>query len=324
MADFLNNQFSPIQIVVLAGGDSAEREISLQSGAAVSNALRDRGHRVTQVDPAAENLLTRDWSDCDRVFIALHGTWGEDGEVQTLLESLGIPYTGSSAEVSELAFKKSAAKERFILNDVPTPSYVLVHESDPAATIHQKASSLGFPLVVKPNAQGSSLGVTIVRSLEELPQALTRCFHYDSFGLLEQAVEGSEWTLGIANGKLLPLIKVESDREFYDYEAKYVDNDTRFLFEFDLPQAVIGQLEELGERALEALGVTGVARVDMRLDRFDRPWVLEINTVPGFTSHSLIPMAAERVGLSLGEVCENSLKECIPALPVEEPQRKLS
>ncbi|MCA9042335.1 MAG: D-alanine--D-alanine ligase, partial [Planctomycetaceae bacterium] len=230
--DFLSDD--KLRIVVLAGGESAEREISLQSGATVTEALKSRGHQVEQIDPASEDLATRDWSNCDAVFIALHGPFGEDGTVQRLLEDLDIPYTGSDSSSSQLAFSKSAAKERFLLSGVDTPGYVLIHETDDASTIHQKATSIGFPLVVKPDAQGSSLGVSIVYSPEDLPQALARCFYYDSFGLMEQAIEGTEWTVGIADGQILPLIQIESDREFYDYEAKYVEESTRFHFEFDL------------------------------------------------------------------------------------------
>ncbi|MEZ6044732.1 MAG: D-alanine--D-alanine ligase [Planctomycetaceae bacterium] len=311
MAEFDYFSDDKLRIVVLAGGDSAEREISLQSGATVTEALKERGHIVCQIDPASEDLSCRDWSDCDVVFIALHGPYGEDGGVQLLLEELDIPYTGSDSSASRLAFSKSAAKERFILSGVDTPAYVLIHETDDASTIHQKASSIGYPLVVKPDAQGSSLGVTIVQTPEDLPQALARCFHYDSFGLMEQAIEGSEWTLGIADGQALPLIQIESDREFYDYDAKYVDEQTRFKFEFDVESPTIGQVEQLGLAAFDALGISGIARADIRLDRFGKPWVLEVNTIPGFTSHSLIPMAANKAGIDLGELFEQTLREAL-------------
>ncbi|QDU82006.1 D-alanine--D-alanine ligase Ddl [Polystyrenella longa] len=311
MADFDFLSGDVLRIVVLAGGDSAEREISLQSGATATEALKSRGHEVVQVDPASEDLATRDWSDCDVAFIALHGTYGEDGGVQRLLEELEVPYTGSDSSASRLAFSKSAAKERFLLSGVDTPAYVLIHETDDATSIHQKANSIGYPLVVKPDAQGSSLGVTIVRSPEDLPQALARCFHYDCFGLMEQAIEGTEWTMGIANGEPLPLIQIESEREFYDYDAKYVDDETRFLFEFDLESPTIGQIEQLALASFDSLGVSGIARADIRLDRFGKPWILEVNTIPGFTSHSLIPMAAEQQGIELGEFFERTVRAAL-------------
>ncbi|MAT15029.1 MAG: D-alanine--D-alanine ligase [Planctomyces sp.] len=304
--DFLSND--PLRIVVLAGGESSEREISLQSGATVTEALKERGHNVIQIDPASEDLTAYDWNDCDVVFIALHGPYGEDGEVQRLLEERGVPYTGSDSCASQLAFSKSAAKERFLLSGVDTPAYVLIHETDDASAIHQKASSIGYPLVVKPDAQGSSLGVTIVRSPEDLPQALARCFHYDSFGLMEQAIEGTEWTVGIADGQPLPLIQIEAEREFYDYDAKYVDDNTQFHFEFELDSPIIGQIEQLALASFDALGITGIARADIRLDRFGKAWVLEVNTIPGFTSHSLIPMAARRLGIELGELFEKTVR----------------
>ena len=206
----------PYHVVVLLGGNSGEREISLQSGAAVCQPMASRGHRVTAVDPAETDLQAYDWANVDVCFLALHGTFGEDGQVQSLLEATGVPYTGSGRHASQLAFHKSAAKERFFQAHVPTPAYTLIHRGDSAERIDQLVRSFGFPLVVKPDAQGSSLGVTIVRTPEELPAALAACFCHDSFGLIEEYVDGSEWTLGIIDEEVLPLIQVQSGRDFYD------------------------------------------------------------------------------------------------------------
>lgn len=300
-----------IRIAVLAGGDSAERAVSLESGEAVSHALKQCGHRVTQIDPSETDLATADWDAFDVVFLALHGRFGEDGQVQHILEEAGIPYTGSDSAASRLAFSKSASKERFIQRDVPTPPYVLIHETDDAARIARQAQKLGFPLVVKPDAQGSSLGVSIVNRPEELPQALTRCFHYDAFGILEPAILGSEWTLGLLDDLVLPLIRIESDRQFFDYRAKYEDDRTVYQFEFELASNLVKSIENAGRQAAEALGTRGVARVDLRVDKLHRPWVLEVNTIPGFTSHSLVPKAASRLGIGFEELCERSIRSCL-------------
>ena len=300
-----------LRIAVFAGGESAEREISLQSGAAVARALSERGHDVVTVDPADEDIAAWDGSGIDAVFLALHGPFGEDGTVQQILETAGIPYTGSDAVTSRLAFSKSAAKERFFQRHVPTPAYVLIHESDDAARIEAQARKLGYPLVVKPDAQGSSLGVSIVASPEELPAALSRCFHLDAFGLLEQAIEGTEWTVGVFDDDPLPAIQIVPGRDFYDYAAKYADDATQYLFEFDLPVHVIQAIQSAGVHACRALGTRGVARADLRVDRFGQPWVLEVNTIPGFTDHSLIPKAAGRVGIGFADLCERLVRSCL-------------
>ena len=301
----------PLRIAVLAGGKSRERNISLESGDAVAKGLSERGHIVTRIDPAQIELTTLDWAGYDVAFLALHGTFGEDGHVQQILEDAGIPFTGSDSTASRLAFSKSAAKERFVQHGVPTPPYVLMHEKDNAARIQQQAAAIGYPLAVKPDAQGSSLGVTIVGSPEELPQALARCCHFDPFGLLEAGIEGTEWTLGMLDDVDLPLIQIETGRGFFDYQAKYEDDNTQYLFEFAFPTSVVKGIESAGRRAYDALGCRGLARVDIRVDKFGQPWVLEVNTIPGMTSHSLVPKAASRIGLSLGALCERSIENCL-------------
>ncbi len=298
-------------VAVLAGGSSAEREISLKSGAGVCAVLEARGHAIVPLDPSEVDLARYDWTGIDVVFNALHGPFGEDGQVQELLESLGMPYTGSGVVASRLAMSKSAAKERFLQQGVPTPGYVLIHQGDTAATILAKAREIGFPLVVKPDSQGSSLGVTIVRTPDELPAALTRCFELDAFGLIEAAIPGQEWTAGVMDETLLPLIRIETEREFFDFEAKYTDDDTRYCFEFDVTTDVVRRIETAALGAVRALGTRGISRVDIRLDRFQQPWVLEVNTVPGFTDHSLVPKAAAQMGVSFGELCERSIESAM-------------
>jgi D-alanine-D-alanine ligase len=301
------------RIAVLSGGDSDERAISLESGRCVAEALRERGHEVTLMDPAAAPPEAALFRDVDAAFLALHGRNGEDGTIQGLLDRMGVIFTGSGAEASRLAFSKSASKERFFQTGVPTPAYVLVHESDGVQRCRELADRIGFPLVVKPDSQGSSLGVTIVHSVDLLPQALSHCFRYDSFALFEQAVTGTEWTLPLCDDEPLPLIQISTPREFFDFTAKYEDPATQYRFEFAESRAAISSLVDAGCRAARAIGTKGLARVDLRLDHEGRPWVLEVNTIPGFTDHSLLPKAAVHAGLGLGELYERCLERSLIA-----------
>lgn len=311
MATFNASRLAALRVAVLAGGNSPERPISLASGQAVSAALASRGHIVVDLDPADVDLACYSWEGIDAAFLALHGPFGEDGQVQQILEAAGIPFTGSDSVTSQLAFSKSASKERFLQQGVSTPSYVLIHESDDAARMQQHARMLGYPLAVKPDGQGSSLGVSIVHSPDELAQALTRCFHYDSFGILEAAIPGTEWTLGLLDDEPLPLIQIQTPHAFFDYQAKYEDEATQYVFEFDLPGNVVQAIETAGRRACEALGTRGLVRVDIRVDRLHRPWILEVNTIPGLTDHSLVPKAAARAGIDFAMLCELAVQRCL-------------
>ncbi len=301
----------PLRVVVLQGGTSAEREISLQSGAAVAAALSERGHHVCPIDPAETLLTSVDWPRFDAAFIALHGRFGEDGGVQALLDGWGVPYTGSDATASRLAFSKSASKERFAACDVPTPAYRLVHISDSLRHLWQAAEGLGYPLVMKPDASGSSLGVSLVDDPGQLQAAAERCFEHGSFGLLERAVAGTEWTLAVVDGERLPLIQIEPQQAFYDFAAKYEDGETGYCFDSDVSPELLRAIEEAGAAACRAVGTRGIARADLRVDAALNPWVLEVNTVPGLTDHSLVPKAAARHGWPLGELCERAVRLCL-------------
>ena len=307
-----------LRIAVLAGGDSDERVISLKSGMAVAEALSGCGHRVLHLDPAIVELSGIDWSQFDAAFVALHGRFGEDGQVQQILERAGVCYTGSDAMASHLAFSKTTAKERFALFGVPTPAYSLIHYNDEMEEINRKAAAIGYPLVVKPDAQGSSLGVSIVRSPEGLSSALKLCFQLDAFGLLETMIDGTEWTVGLIDRQILPAIKIETDREFFDWQAKYEDDATRYIFDSDLPREVIERIELVAQNACSALGTSGLARVDLRLDHENQPWVLEVNTIPGFTDHSLLPKAAARIGIDFPSLCDRIVRDCRKKIQVHE------
>ena len=301
---------SSLRVAVLSGGDSDERIVSLKSGQAVADALTERGHRVLHLDPAIVELSGIDWRQFDVAFVALHGRFGEDGQVQQILDEAHVSYTGSDALASRLAFSKSAAKERFALFGVPTPPYSLIHYNDELAQIDRKAAEIGYPLVVKPDTQGSSLGVSIVRTPAALAAALKLCFQFDSFGVLETMIEGTEWTVGLIDRQILPAIKIETDREFFDWQAKYEDDETRYLFDPDLPRSVIQTIESVALEAGAALGTRGLARVDLRLDEQNQPWVLEVNTIPGFTDHSLLPKAAARIGIDFPTLCDRIVRSC--------------
>lgn len=311
MGNSRSSRIPRLRVAVLLGGPSAERDVSLQSGAAVAKALSAAGHAVTMVDPALMEVGKFDWRTVDVAFIALHGRFGEDGQIQQFLETAGVPYTGSDVTASRLAISKSATKERFLQCGVPTAPYVLIHESNSAHHITRQASSLGFPMVVKPDTQGSSLGVTIVPSIEILPIALTRCFQYDSFGLLEPWIAGTEWTAGFIDDLPLPLIRIETDRPFFDYHAKYHDQGTGYRFDGSASPSVQNRIAQAASDACRAVGTQGIARVDLIVDSDDRPWVLEINTVPGMTDHSLVPKAAAQAGIDFTELCERCLQSAL-------------
>jgi D-alanine-D-alanine ligase len=298
----------PLTIVVLLGGWSTERDVSLASGQAVIAALRGRGHDVRELDPAFIDILTYPWGGVDAAFIALHGSFGEDGTVQSILEDLGIPYSGSGPAASRLAMDKSASKERFVAEGLATPAYRTVRVQESFASIAEKADIVGHPLVVKPNAQGSSIGVTIVAHPEQLRDALHLASRYDPNVIMEAYIPGREMTVAVLERRPLPAIEVRPAREFYDYTAKYDDNSTAYLFESDLPAAVVRHVESLSVSAVRTLGACGVARVDVRVDKQNRPWLLEVNTIPGFTDHSLVPKAAARAGINLGELCEQMIR----------------
>ena len=235
--------------------------------------------------------------------------------MQQILTEAGIPFTGSGAAASRLAFSKSAAKERFLQFGVPTPAYSLLHYTDDASRVQRVTEEIGYPLVVKPDCQGSSLGISIVRSSAELSQAIKLCFQFDSFAVIEAAVIGTEWTVGMLDELVLPLIRIETDREFFDWHAKYEDDSTRYVFDLNVSAEVIASIEVAARGACRSLGTRGLMRVDLRLDEVLQPWVLEVNTVPGFTSHSLVPKAAAQRGIEFGDLCERAIRACLPTPP---------
>ncbi len=288
------------KVAVLLGGKSAEREVSLKSGGMVLNALRSRGVDALPFDPAERGLDALIGERFERAFIALHGRFGEDGTVQGVLEWLGIPYTGSGVLASALAMDKLRAKLLWHAEGLPTPPYAVLTKDSDLRTVARK---LGVPLMVKPASEGSSIGMSKVRSAAGLDEAYALAANYDHVVIAEKFIDGTELTAGILGDQVLPLIKIETPRNFYDYEAKYIADDTRYIVPCGLSAARERDMQALCLKAFRALGCRGWGRVDLMLNRRGRPFLLEVNTVPGMTDHSLVPKAARAVGMSYEDLC---------------------
>jgi len=293
------------KVAVLLGGKSAERPVSLKSGGMVLTALRSRGIDAHPFDPSTQGLDALLAQKFDRVFIALHGRFGEDGTVQGILEWLGIPYTGSGVLASALAMDKLRAKQLWQARGLPTPPYELLSASTDLAAV---ARRLGVPIMVKPANEGSSIGMSKVRAAAGLDEAYALAVNYDRVVIAERFVEGIELTGAILGEEALPLIRLETPRDFYDYDAKYLANDTRYILPCGLDEATERTLRQLCLDAFHALGCRGWGRVDLMLDRAANPYLLEVNTAPGMTDHSLVPMAARAVGLSYEDLCVRILE----------------
>ncbi len=288
------------RVAVLLGGKSAERAVSLKSGSMVLRALRSRGVDAHAFDPAERGLEALIGERFERVFIALHGRFGEDGTVQGALEFLGLPYTGSGVLASALAMDKLRTKRLWTAEGLPTPPFEVLHAASDFGAV---AARLGLPLMVKPANEGSSIGMTKVREAGALEEAYALAVNYDRAVIAEKFVEGVELTGAILGEEPLPLIRLETPRDFYDYEAKYLADDTRYLLPCGLPQAAERELRQLCLAAFRSLGCRGWGRVDLMLDHAGNPFLLEVNTAPGMTDHSLVPMAARAVGLSYEDLC---------------------
>ena len=287
------------RVGVLFGGQSAEREISLQSGTAVINALKEAGIDPVVIDVGENAISDMQAAKLDRAFIALHGPGGEDGRIQAVLEYLKIPYTGSDVQSSALAMDKLRSKQLWRGVGLPTPDFaVLQAHTDWAAVL----DNLGGEVMVKPAHEGSSIGMSRVQSATELQAAYQNAAQYDGSVLVERLITGGEYTVAILDGKALAPIKLETDHRFYDFDAKYLAEDTRYLCPCGLSEAKEKELRELALNAFSALGCRGWGRVDVMADSAQNFYLLEVNTVPGMTSHSLVPMAAKAEGLSFAQL----------------------
>ncbi len=295
------------KVAVLYGGESSEREVSLWSGEAILKALLEMGVDAHGVDTASVNLLEYLVAEqFDRVFIAIHGRGGEDGVLQGALEYLKIPYTGSGVLASSVGMDKLKTKQIWSALDIPVlKSYLLTDEEE----VKRVKDSLPYPVAIKPAEEGSSIGVSRVDEKSELLSAWQAAGGYRSPVFAEPWIVGrGEYTCAVLESGALPIIRMETDLKFYDFEAKYLRDDTRYFCPSGLPEADENRFRTLPERAFKAVGASGWGRVDFVLDEENNPWLLEINTVPGMTKSSLVPMAAKEAGMSFNELCWHILE----------------
>jgi len=297
------------KVAVLMGGWSAEREVSLKSGTAVLAAMQGRGIDAHGIDVQRDTVIEElKQGAYDRAFNILHGPGGEDGVIQGVLEVLGIPYTGSGVMASALAMDKLRTKQLLDGIGLPTPNYMLLDEESDYEYV---AANLGLPIMVKPAQQGSSIGMSKVERTEELHPAWQAAAQFDGAVLAEQWIEGKEYTVAILGDEALPAILLETPREFYDYEAKYQSNDTQYICPCGLSKEQEAQLQRLALSTFQALGAEGWGRVDLFIDKEGHPWIIELNTLPGMTDHSLVPMAAKAKGMAFDELVVRILMQTL-------------
>jgi len=306
------------RVAVMLGGNSAEREVSLDTGSAVLKALLSRGIDAHPWDPAQKSIVEFASAGFDRVWIALHGTGGEDGSLQGALQWIDTPYTGSGVMASALAMDKVRSKHLFESAGIPTPEYAVIrHKADAVLA----AESLAYPLVLKPAGQGSSVGMSKVFEHDELADAVDLALGFGRVAIAERCIVGDEYTVSILQGAALPTIRIETPRVFYDYRAKYESDRT----EYHCPGTEDAEVEALYARlalaAFNEVGCSGWGRVDFMAGDDGQPQVLEVNTIPGMTSHSLVPMAAKRAGIDFAELCwrilETSVSEHLRSMQIE-------
>lgn len=288
------------KVAVMFGGKSAEREVSLRSGTAVLTALQAAGVDAFAFDPKDQPLQALEQSGAARVFIVLHGRGGEDGCMQGALQQLGLPYTGSKVLGSALAMDKIRCKWLFQAQQLPTAPFAVVHSND--TDFAGLLASLGGKVMVKPANEGSSIGMSAASTADELQQAIAQALKYDTEILVERWINGREFTVAILNGQVLPVVEMRTPRAFYDYEAKYQANSTEYLCPAPLSTEQTTAMQDSALKAFNAVGASGWGRVDIMLDNDGQHYLLEVNTVPGMTEKSLVPMAAKAAGLSFQQL----------------------
>ncbi|TAL69724.1 MAG: D-alanine--D-alanine ligase [Bacteroidetes bacterium] len=333
-----------MKVAVLYGGISPERNVSITGGLAVIKALQELGHEVVPIDPAygangkqsIEEIISpsnsisleelakfesRKIIECvnsslfdgiDVAFIVLHGKYGEDGKIQALLELRGIPYTGSNIKASAIGIDKLASKMLFLAAGISTPQWLTVREKDFGnyEYFEEIRSELGDNLVIKPNDQGSTIGITIVEdgNLDEINKGVDLASKFSDIVIVEQFIEGREITVGIVGGEALPLIEIEPEEGFYDYEHKYTKGKTEYICPAEVTEDIAEFMQNQALSAYNIIGCSGFARADFRLDDEGQPFLLEINTIPGFTATSLVPMAAKEIGIEFPELCDRIIQ----------------
>ncbi|MCE5185215.1 MAG: D-alanine--D-alanine ligase [Planctomycetaceae bacterium] len=292
----------PIKVAVLSGGIGSERQVSLKSGRTVYDALREAGLETVLVDFTPEDRSILDDKSVDVFFLILHGQFGEDGQLQKILEERNLCFTGSGSEASRKAFDKRLSKEAFAAAGVPVVRHLIVNANDTEKDLVHRLNGSPRKMVVKPLRQGSSVGVEITSEPAQTAASAVRCMKTYGDCMIEEFIAGREITVGILNGRPLPLIEIRSKAAFYDYQAKYISDSTEYLFD-TVDKNAESRAQELAVRCFQTLGCRHLSRVDFILAADGTPYVLEINTLPGFTSHSLLPMAAAKAGIAKSVLC---------------------
>ena len=300
------------RIAVLMGGRSLERDVSLKSGNRVYEALREKGFRVTKLDVDESLVINLRQNPVDLVYIALHGKYGEDGTVQELLEILGIPYTGPGVYSSIVGFDKALSKEIFIRKGIPTPDYFTLstgsfREMGAAGVLDRVVDVLGLPIVAKPACQGSALGIKIVHNKDELPSALIGALSYDDKVILEKYIKGKEVSvsvLGDEKPEVLPVVEVSTKKEYFDFESMYSMGQTEYFIPARLPEELLERIQDIAIKVHTVLDCRDVSRIDIMVSEEGEPYVLELNTSPGMTETSLLPMAAAAKGIEFSDLVE--------------------
>ncbi|MFI4913185.1 MAG: D-alanine--D-alanine ligase [Sedimentisphaeraceae bacterium JB056] len=295
------------KVAVLMGGVGSEREVSLNSGENVVRALTSEGIDACGVDITPENMAILDDKSIDIFFIMLHGTWGEDGSLQSELEAKGLRFTGSDSKSSKMSFDKIKTKEILKANNLPTPHWITIDKDSNWESVASELENMGEKVVIKPACEGSSTGVMIVDKSDAL-QTAQQCTAKYGRSLIEKFIKAREFTVGILAGDALPLIEICPKESFYDYNAKYISDSTEYLFDTLADGKLISDMQQSALKCFEAMGCRGFSRVDFLLTEDNSFYILEINTIPGFTSHSLLPKAAEKSGLSQGQLCVKILE----------------
>ena len=289
-----------LMITVMLGGPSAEREVSLKSGDGVARALRSLGHEVVELDP--QDGTWKLPKKTDVVFLALHGTYGEDGTVQSQLDKLGVPYTGCDAEASRIGFDKVLTKQRCIAAGVPTARFTLIDSASVSWPMNWNP-----PVVLKPARQGSSVGLQFVEKVSDWSKGLAESMRYDTQVLMEEKISGRECTVGILGENALPVVEVRPKTGVYDYQNKYITGTTEYFCPAEFDPATTKRIQEAGLGAFKAIGGRDYARVDVMVRPDGEPIVLEVNTLPGMTESSLLPKAAAAAGISYAQLCQKMI-----------------
>lgn len=299
------------KVAVLAGGIGSERQVSLMSGQNIFAAVKGAGFKAILSDITPDDLSILDDKSIDVFFLALHGEFGEDGGVQRILEERGLCFTGSDSRTSELAFDKAASKEAFSRAGVTAARDVCIYKRVGVAELSERISKFGEKFVIKPIKQGSSVGIEIVSGAKAAAEAADKCVVEFGDCMIEEFIGGHEITVGIVGEQVLPIIEIVTKVQFYDYYAKYLDDATEFLFDTVMDKDVAARINEDAMNSFNCLGCRHFGRVDMILTDTGRPYVLEVNTLPGFTSHSLLPMAAARAGMGANKLCARIIEAAL-------------